>query len=236
VADGVGGHAAGDVASAWVVRALAERDCPPLLADRVDAMEAALTSVNSEIFNQVTRTLEGRAMGTTVATLMIEGNAGFCLWAGDSRLYRWRHGQLTQLSSDHGTASELREKGCSESAVTRQPKHIITRAVGVPPALFLDVTLFTVEPEDKFLLASDGLTNELSDDALNRLLAAQPDVNTQCSAQPRPIMVSGASLFDYETTSPVEVSHDVAQVLLQAALAGRARDNISAIVVESAGV
>lgn len=214
VADGMGGHAAGDLASAWVVQALAELDSPPDLPARVDAVDAALSAVNRRILDYASGALQGRTMGSTVAVLLIEGAAGVCLWAGDSRLYRCRDGKMTQISADHNCAADLREQGWPEEAIAKQPKNIITRAVGVAAELFLDITAFTVAAGDRFLLCSDGLTDDISDLEINRLLV-----------EPTP-----PDLFNTPANEP---PLHAAQALLQAALSGRARDNISVIVVQS---
>lgn len=221
VADGMGGHAAGEVASAWVIQALATLECDTQLADRVDAVDAALEAANTRILDYAREMLNGRTMGSTVLVLLIQGAAGICLWAGDSRLYRWRDGVMTQVSSDHNCAADLREQGWPEEAIINQPKNIITRAVGVAPTLFLDATVFTVVPGDRFLLCSDGLTDDISDDELSVLLAdtVRPNLNA---------MVSGPL-----NSSQMAASSDVAEKLMQAALSGRARDNISLIVVQS---
>lgn len=227
VADGMGGHAAGDLASAWVVQALADLGSPSELSDRVDAVDAALNAVNTKILDYASDVLQGRTMGSTVAVLLIQGAAGVCLWAGDSRLYRCRDGRMAQISADHNCAADLREQGWPEEAIAHQPKNIITRAVGVATDLFLDATVFTVEPDDRFLLCSDGLTDDVSDLELNRLLLEPAHAGAASSPLKTPQPNPPES--EFAAAPPV----DAAQALMQTALAGRARDNISLIVVQS---
>ena len=101
VADGMGGYEAGNVASDMVVNSLEDLEKAATLNEWVDSIEDRLIDVNHRILEYADIMLEGRTLGSTVVTLSIQGTIGVCLWAGDSRLYRYRHKQLVQLSLIH---------------------------------------------------------------------------------------------------------------------------------------
>jgi len=166
VADGMGGHEAGDVASQMVVESLSNLRWHngQTFSAKVDAAEDQLLEVNERMCNLSKELHHGKAMGSTVVLLLIEGGVGACLWAGDSRLYRLREGELKQLSEDHSHVAEMLVRGqiTEEQALVHPHRNVITRAIGASDRLAVDVTVFDVLPEDLFLLCSDGLTNELS--------------------------------------------------------------------------
>jgi serine/threonine protein phosphatase Stp1 len=178
VADGMGGHEAGDVASSKVAEAL--RLLPP--AGDVDALVddaiQALKLVNGELIELAGGQDGQRSIGTTVVGLAV-GDAGFrCFWAGDSRAYRLRDGQLVQLTRDHSMVQDLVDAGMlrPEEAADHPNSNIITRAVGVAPDLRVDTVSGDVRPGDQFLLASDGLTRMVDDQELLAELASKsPD-------------------------------------------------------------
>lgn len=169
VADGMGGHEAGDLASGMVANAVSAAVAGGTLAQRVDAIDAALIQVNEAIRRRSTESFGGRTMGSTVVVMAASDRAAVCLWAGDSRLYRVRDGELSRLSSDHSEVQELFERGLlsAEEAANHPMSNVITRAVGGMPVLALDIRLLDVRPGDTFLLCSDGLYNELGDDEIN---------------------------------------------------------------------
>lgn len=204
VADGMGGHEAGDVASGMIVDALGRLVRPQNFSLFVDAVEQSLQQVNDTIRQHADQAFGGRMMGSTVVSLLVGEGYGACVWAGDSRLYRWRDSTLEQLSRDHSQVQRLLDAGViSEAEADSHPNaNVITRAVGGAPQLAPDVVLFDIRPGDRFLLCSDGLYNELDRDAL----------------------ATGLASDDVE---------QAAQTLLQGALAAGARDNVSVIVVEA---
>lgn len=177
VADGMGGHAAGDVASHAVVHPLSLLERPAAMADFVDAVEDTLVSVNDQLRDYAAQALGGRTVGTTVVTLLLSAQTGVCLWAGDSRLYRWRNGQLGRLSRDHSAVQEMVEAGAlsPEEADHHPESNVITRAVGGSDRLFVDAAVFAPEPGDTYLLCSDGLYNEVAEDVIRRKLALPPE-------------------------------------------------------------
>lgn len=177
VADGMGGHAAGDVASNAVIHPLALMERPPALADFVEAVEAALMSVNQQLREYAENELEGRTVGSTVVSLLLSERTGVCLWAGDSRLYRLRAGQLTRLSRDHSAVQDMVEAGLiSQREADHHPKsNVITRAVGGGEHLLVDSAVFAPAPGDTYLLCSDGLYNEVPEDSIRRKLGLAPE-------------------------------------------------------------
>jgi serine/threonine protein phosphatase PrpC len=161
VADGMGGYQAGDVASGMVVSALEDFQPREHLSDNVDAIEDALLDVNARILEYAEIMLDAPTVGSTVVGLFITGRVGVCLWAGDSRLYRYRNGALQQLSQDHSQVEELLQQGVigREEADNHPEMNVITRAVGAADTLYLDVNVFSTRVGDTFILCSDGLHN-----------------------------------------------------------------------------
>lgn len=180
VADGMGGHAAGDVASNAVIHPLTLIERNGSLADFVEAVEDALMSVNQQLRDYARDELGGRTVGSTVVTLILSERTGVCLWAGDSRLYRVRGNQLTRLSRDHSAVQEMVEAGAiTQAEADRHPKsNVITRAVGGAETLLVDSAVFAPAPGDTYLLCSDGLYNEVAEDTIRRKLALPPEEAT----------------------------------------------------------
>lgn len=173
VADGMGGHKAGEIASTQVIEGL----------DGLGAYESGYAYLNAmvETLQQANRSLiaqgrtPGRAgpIGSTVVALLIHEARYACVWAGDSRAYLRRDGKLAQLTRDHSLVQALIEAGSlSPEQSRRHPRaHVITRAVGVDDPLRPDIAYGVVEPGDRFLLCSDGLTEAVEDDEIAAGLA-----------------------------------------------------------------
>jgi len=159
VADGMGGHEGGDVASAKVTEALMRLPVVYGLNNLVDSAIAALQQVNRELV-AMAADREQRSIGSTVVGLAIADGRFRCFWAGDSRAYLLRGNQLTQLTRDHSLVQDLVNAGMldPEEADSHPNSNIITRAVGVAEELKVDTVDGDVMPGDQFLLASDGLT------------------------------------------------------------------------------
>ena len=176
VADGMGGYEAGNVASDMIVKSLSSILSKPSLSEMVDCVEDCLLDVNHSILEYADIMLDGRTLGSTVVTLLIKGHTGICLWAGDSRLYRYRKDQLRQLSRDHSQVEELLSQGfiSAEEAKKHPDSNVITRAVGASSKLYLDINAFSVRPGDTFLLCSDGLYNMLSEEEISDTIASLP--------------------------------------------------------------
>ncbi len=171
VADGMGGHAAGDVASQIVVDRLAQLPANSNLSTLVDVAEDRLFDANRKLLTLAMRQKE-RTIGSTVVALLARGHHAACLWAGDSRLYRIRGRRIEQMMQDHAMVEDLVASGLitREEAADHPQANRITRAIGAMPSLFLDIEMFAIQPRDMYLLCSDGLYKELSDDEISRTL------------------------------------------------------------------
>jgi len=176
VADGMGGYEAGNVASDMIVKTLGSITVKSLLNEMIDSVEDRLIDVNHRILEYADIMLDGRTLGSTVVTLIIKGHAGVCLWAGDSRLYRYRHDQFEQLSRDHSQVEELVLQGVlsPEEAENHPDSNIITRAIGATMDICIDINVFSVRSGDTFLLCSDGLYNMVSKDEIASTIANLP--------------------------------------------------------------
>ncbi len=164
VADGMGGHVAGDFASGSIVAALADIPASDSIDRLIDGVEERLLVVNRQLRDEAAH--RGcRVIGSTVAALLIRRRHCACLWAGDSRIYRLRDGRLEQLTHDHSLVQELIDRGklSPEEAAGHPGANVITRAVGADDELCVDVARYDLEPGDRFLLCSDGLYREITD-------------------------------------------------------------------------
>jgi protein phosphatase len=166
VADGMGGHRDGDVASRMVCEGLQSFKPRGSLEDCVDDLRQRMSKVNSQLYAAAVRPINPVQSGSTVVMLVAKRTACAVLWAGDSRAYRLRDGKLVQMTTDHTWATELQldEEGAEEA------DHAITRAVGGEDVLLLDVRRDRVKLGDRYLLCSDGLTRELTTAQITALL------------------------------------------------------------------
>jgi len=169
VADGMGGHAFGDVASGAVVEALAGLPAPGDLAGFVASARARLGEVN-EMLRAEARARQVPVIGSTVVALLACGLDTACLWAGDSRIYLCRQGRLQQLTRDHSQLEALRERGGDLAALAASP-NMITRAVGAADTIEFDVATLRARDGDIFLLCSDGLSTPVEEQAIQAALA-----------------------------------------------------------------
>jgi serine/threonine protein phosphatase Stp1 len=172
VADGMGGHDAGEVASAMVVEALQALPESDDLDGTVSAAIEALGGVNQQLIRLARTQSSDRTIGTTIVGLAIADGAYRCFWAGDSRAYRLRDGQIARISRDHS----LVHAGMltPEEAERHENANVITRAVGVAEDIRVEVVSGDVLPGDQFVLASDGLTRVISDGELAAELMRNP--------------------------------------------------------------
>lgn len=172
VADGMGGHAVGDMASKMITDALRETSPPTSLEQHIDEVSQSLQTVNHRLREEAAQRHES-IIGSTVAVLIAYEQRCACLWAGDSRLYLSRDGTLSQLSRDHNQVEELIAQGLIDRIQARNYPggSAITRAVGASTKLELDIAIREVADGDVYLLCSDGLTNEVSDNEIATELA-----------------------------------------------------------------
>jgi protein phosphatase len=203
VADGMGGHDVGDLASQLVIEALGQLPDAAGLKQCIAQARARLQDANRQLREEASRRQVQR-IGTTVVVLIACDRFCAYLWAGDSRIYLLRQGQLRQLTRDHSQVEELRQSGyLTEEEARNHPAHnIITRAVGATDHLDLDEDAIEVADGDVFLLCSDGLSNEVTYDEIQQTLAS-----VDCLRAP----------------------HELVDI----ALARGGRDNITAVVVQA---
>jgi len=206
VADGMGGHKAGDVASQAIVDALQRFDDERPLAGRLDQIDDAMEAVNTHLLGLRDPNLSNGIVGSTVAILVIgERRLAGAMWAGDSRVYRLRGDELEQLSTDHSRVQEYVDQGLitPEQAATHPESHVITRALGSDDHQVLEADLYEVRPGDRFLLCTDGLTRHLSDADLARFLGHNSP-NATCNAMLTLALERGGS--DNTTAVVVDVA------------------------------
>lgn len=163
VADGMGGHGGGDIASDRVVAALKHTPDSATLAAAKSAVLTALREANAELLERGPREF-GAVMGSTAAVLIARENAYCCIWVGDSRIYRLRAGELRLLTRDHRLVQDLVDAGAlSEAQARLHPRaNVITRAIGAHPVLAFDSVEGRLEQGDRFLLCSDGVSDVLN--------------------------------------------------------------------------
>ena len=175
VADGMGGHEFGEVASALA------RDSVVREVRAGRTLGEAIRSADEEIIRQSRRRAESLPMGTTMVALRVNGNKFELAWVGDSRAYLW-NGQLRQLSSDHSYVQDLIDQGAitAEQARTHPHRNVVTQALGVtePDNLKVETIVGELRPGFQILLCSDGLTEEV-DDATIASLLGHPDLSAQ---------------------------------------------------------
>lgn len=202
VSDGMGGHAAGDVASQMVVDAVATLPLDAEPGAMMQALREAILRAHRGILAEVDAR-GGGTMGATVVAFMVSGGHFVCFWAGDSRLYRLRGGEIELLTEDHSVVGQLVAAGemSWDEAEHHPQSNAITRAVGVGDELELGKVRGEVAPGDRYLLCSDGLNKYADFETLRKAMSGVP----------------------IETVS---------EKLLGIALAGGGVDNISIIVVD----
>ena len=202
VADGMGGHDNGDWASQTVVGCFADADMSADRADRGGVLLDALTCGNRIVHDAALAA--GKQMGTTLVLVHLDGDDALCLWVGDSRIYRSRNGELTQISRDHSVVQDLVDRGLlnADEAENHPMSHVLSRAVGVAAEAQHDCVIDKARPGDHYLLCSDGLTEEVDDAHIASLLARKELSAQEC------------------------VEH-----LILAALDGGGSDNITAVLV-----
>jgi PPM family protein phosphatase len=182
VADGMGGHAGGDVASALAIRRITEADQRYTSAhDAVFALQSSLIAANSLLAETVFEHNELTGMGTTVSGLIRVDNQIAMAHIGDSRVYRFRGNKLEQISTDHTFVQRLVDSGriTPEEAAVHPRRSVLMRVLGdVDAAPEIDTEVFETSPGDRWMICSDGLSSYVSDDKIEHVLATVPDAQT----------------------------------------------------------
>lgn len=209
VADGMGGHEAGEVASGMCVRALATL---PQLATGERTATASVVQRYLAMADDSIRTATGSRAGTTLTGVVVVEQMGVPYWLvmniGDSRTYRLNQGRLEQVSVDHSEVQEMVDTGeiTAEQATVHPRRHVVTRALGTGDETEADYWLLPIEEGDRIMVCSDGLNGELTDDQMFEILTAFPD------------------------------PQEAVDQLIQAALRSGGRDNVTVIVVDARNV
>ena len=173
VADGMGGHAAGDVASQMLVSKLQGVDSHDKLSEFVDDVEDRVLEVNGRLHDMSFEGDDPKVMGSTLAALLAFGNHVVSMWVGDSRVYRLREGELLkQVTTDHSEVEEMIAQGKldEEAALNHPSANVVTRAVGGLDHVYVDLELDELEHQDRYLICSDGLFKDLSEEEIEELL------------------------------------------------------------------
>lgn len=179
VADGMGGHAGGDVASALAIQSIAHVDREyDTAADAVEALRSALLEANHELAETVFEHPELAGMGTTVSGFVRIGDRLALAHIGDSRIYRWRDGNVSQVTKDHTFVQRLVDSGriTAEEAAVHPRRSVLMRVLGdVDLTPDIDVEVLDTRPGDRWVLCSDGLSGYVTEQRVGELLAENPD-------------------------------------------------------------
>ena len=174
VADGMGGHAGGDVASAVAIKRVIEVDRPFTSGQDAEfALQAALLAANTLLAETVFDHPELTGMGTTVSAMLRVQNQVAIAHIGDSRIYLFREGELQQVSADHTFVQRLVDSGriTPEEAVVHPRRSVLMRVLGdVDASPEIDTTVMETQPGDRWLLCSDGLSSYVTDDQIKSTL------------------------------------------------------------------
>jgi PPM family protein phosphatase len=206
VADGMGGHAAGEIASKIAATAVQEVVAGQLVQDMplAEVLQSAAELANQRIYESQRETPEYTGMGSTLTALAFRNNHYYIAHVGDSRAYLLRNGNLNQLTEDHSYVWPLFEKGIiKKSELSTHPcKNLITRAVGTHPQVSVDIQQGSIQAEDVYLLCSDGLTDAVQDESIRAILSEKD-----------------------------KSAHEMGRTLVDAANAAGGPDNVTVVVV-----
>lgn len=244
VADGMGGHAAGEVASQIAVHTVCrtvrengdviERhrenpDSPTARQELLAVLEHAIQSATSEVYKRAQEDAEKRGMGTTCSALLLVGTRGFIAHVGDSRIYLLRQNQVHQITEDHSLLNELVRRGKIkreeiESSPYAKYKNAVTRAVGAYETVEADTLDFEVLPGDQFLLCSDGLHAYLKDRDIKEILGS-PDFGDS----PKTLIALANSGGGHDNITAVTVRVDATDPALYAARATELANKVAVL-------
>ncbi len=204
VADGMGGHEAGEVASQTITDLIDNLPAYENFEDMLESVQQCVHEANRQLVEQSQAYDTQRVPGSTVVVLIVKGEQGAVVWAGDSRIYRRRDQHLQQLTHDHSHVQDLVDQHIikAEEAESHPMANVITRAVGISEPLELDCKLLDVRLDDQFLLCTDGLSRMASSEEIEAMMTNKD-------------------------------SHEVTQSLLHTALVRGAPDNVTLICVKN---
>lgn len=178
VADGMGGHAAGDYASRFTIEKIVECVQNSSNSEPVAVMREAVHDANRKLMEEANADPGKAGMGTTIVAATVDGDRLYTANVGDSRLYVVNRNGITQITRDHSLVEEMVRLGemAREDAKDHPDKNIITRAVGVLPEVSADFFETVLEREDTVLMCSDGLTNMIEDEEIHHIILGQRDI------------------------------------------------------------
>ncbi|HYK34410.1 Stp1/IreP family PP2C-type Ser/Thr phosphatase [Alloacidobacterium sp.] len=186
VCDGMGGAAAGEIASQTAVSAMLEAMCgPQAIDDPRQALENAISEANLRVFSRAEQESSLHGMGTTLVSLLVLKDRIWIAHVGDSRCYRLRAGLLERMTQDHSLVDEQVRLGQMTPAEAELSplRNVITRAIGTRATVMPDIQEVTTENGDLFLLCSDGLSKEVPDETIANILRRDTsDLQTLCRA------------------------------------------------------
>lgn len=187
VADGMGGHNAGDFASQSLMQAIHSFTPSNSIEVTAKNIEQVVQDINLNLIEKAADIANGTVIGATLAMLIVNENEGVLLWAGDSRIYRIRSGEMEQLTHDHSLVNDMIKQGTikQEEADKHPESNKITRAVGYNKNLELDYRKLSIRADDRYIICSDGLTKELSDKDILSIAnhGSTNDTNTELMQQ-----------------------------------------------------
>jgi protein phosphatase len=199
VADGMGGHRSGDVASQLAISTLGDffsivvgRDgtwpfpADPNLTDEENYVVTGLRLANRRIFDRSLRTMADFGMGTTIVAAMFDKTAEHVTvgHVGDSRCYRIRGDEILQMTRDHSLISDAKHMApwMTEEEVSQLPPNVITRALGIREDVMVDIVTETAQKGDVYVLCSDGLSGLVSDELIHQIVTTSPSLDDGCKA------------------------------------------------------
>ena len=206
VADGMGGHHAGDFASQTIINNLSLFKQHASLDDSILLLEENILNSNAIIRKKTLKLGRNATIGSTIVCAYVWRNLLFALWAGDSRLYRYRNSRLERLTEDHSYVEELVRMGKlnARDAEEHPAANVVLRAVGIDDELRIDFDYYELQDEDIYIVCSDGLYKDLEEAKIASIIA-----------------------------SHTEDMKNLAQALLDASLAAGGTDNTSIITMKS---
>lgn len=206
VADGMGGHKAGDIASKIAVQEIRDYISQYEVIDKpYDVLEAALDKANERILSMARENVEYESMGTTVVCALIIDNVAYIVHLGDSRCYYYRNGKLRQLTKDDSYLQKLIDTGIEdiEKNMLERYKSMVTKALGAEWNLEINKTAIELEAGDYLILSTDGLTNMVDDDEIEEVIGF--DLNIKEATEILVYMANASGGYDNITLTLVKV-------------------------------
>lgn len=183
VADGMGGHASGEIAAQMAIELISEIYYSDAQNPPAPALKNAIETASAEIYQTSLTDEKYFGMGTTVVALVVLGETAIAAHVGDSRIYRMSGGEMEMLTLDHSQVMEMVKHGIltMDEARNHDDKNVILRAVGTQPAVEAEISApFIVQPNDEFLLCSDGLSDMLADEEIWEIWTNCREIHTAC--------------------------------------------------------